>query len=117
MEYLGCYKDVRFPLGSGNALSEAFDRARSNPFPTEAGLVNDPAKKLLIALCFELQKSAGDQPFFAPTRDCGKLLNRHWNTITLWLNAFIVLGILKVVEKVDQKMRRSPRFRVIQKAK
>jgi hypothetical protein len=114
MEFLSCYKDVRFPMGTGDTLKEALERARANPNPPpECALVSDPQKKLLIGLCYELQRQAGNEPFFVSARDCEKLLGQPWRTCAYWLNGFVVLGILQIVEKADKKRRRSTRFRYI----
>jgi len=111
MELLSRYKDVKFPLGTGNSLNEAYERARTNPSPPEADLVNGPERKLLVSLCAELQKQAGNNPFFISTRDCGRLLSRPWNTMATWLNAFTVLGIITPVEKAKRSTFRATRFR------
>lgn len=113
LELLANYTRVRFPLGSGNPIREAFKRAQSNPFPPEADVVTSPAARLLIALCYQLQLAAGDEPFFISTRDLGKLFGKCWKTMSNWMNAIEALGIIKPVEPADPGRMRAPRYRYI----
>jgi hypothetical protein len=113
MEFLACLNSVKVPLSIRNALKDALDNARSNALPAAAELVTDPAKKLLIAVCYQLQKIAGDAPFFLSARDCQKFLQRPWRTCAYWLSGLVVLGVLKVEKKADFAAHKATRFRYI----
>jgi hypothetical protein len=66
-EFLSAYDDVRYPLGEG-ILEQAFRRAASSDPPAEAARFRDPRTRMLASWCRELQRAAGNEPFFLSTR-------------------------------------------------
>ena len=56
----------------------------------------------LIAMCRELQRLAGDGPFFLGCRTAGQLLSVGHDTAARWLKLLVLDEILKEVEKGGQ---------------
>ncbi|HTY57578.1 MAG TPA: hypothetical protein VMF59_02130 [Bacteroidota bacterium] len=68
LEFAGAYKDVRLPLGAGGPLEAAWRAALSSPPPGCASQFTDQKFILLVSWCRELQRLAGDKPFYLSCR-------------------------------------------------
>jgi hypothetical protein len=75
----------------------------------------DNAKlKILVSLCRELQKAAGDSAFFLSVRTGAKLLNSYPMEVSRWLWLLETDGILKVIAKGGTNENpRATRFRYV----
>ncbi|QDT10199.1 bifunctional DNA primase/polymerase [Planctomycetes bacterium K23_9] len=69
--------------------------------------------KLLAALCRQLQRVAGDQPFYLSTHTPGELFDLKPMQCWRWLDLFVRLGKLTKVETGSLAKRRATRFRYI----
>lgn len=85
-DFRRAWKRVKFPAGAG-PLEQAFERARRATPPRAAMDYEQPAVRLLVCLCRELQRAAGARPFFLSCRTAGKLLAvphmKAWRWLTL----------------------------------
>ncbi|HEV3020954.1 MAG TPA: hypothetical protein VGX76_00745, partial [Pirellulales bacterium] len=70
MDFCEGWTKVRFPAGT-EPIRQAFDRAAKSTPPDAAANYELPAMRLLIGLCRELQRTAGDAPFFLTDRGAG----------------------------------------------
>ena len=59
--------------------------------------------KILVSLCRELQRAAGDGPFYLSVRTAGRLLDVTPMTANRWLFLLLSDGILRLVEKGGTK--------------
>ena len=58
--------------------------------------------QLLVALCFQLQRIQGEQPFFLTCRDAGSLLETPFTTVNCWLQILAAEdGPYRIIEKVS----------------
>lgn len=96
-EFLVKLQAVQFAWGE--TLSAALERARQQSPPSRVLVLTDEAAHLLASLCRELQREAGDEPFYLIGRAAALLLNRSHSTVASWLRAFQALGILEVISK------------------
>jgi hypothetical protein len=100
IQFMNAYQSAKIPLGE-DGVKMAWKRAQENPLPPEAiSHFEDADKRLLVALCRELQIIHGQQPFFLSARTVQQLfrLESHIEPAR-WLRSFCVLKILNEVEK------------------
>ena len=109
-EFLMAYSYARMGLHE-NPLELAVSRAKAAPLPEVPGFTNERIG-LLVAICRELQKITGANPFYLPTRKLGEVLEIHWTRVANWLRALEVLGIIRLAPGEVRKRggNRSPRY-------
>ena len=78
-EFVYGWPRVRFPKGS-EPMMQILANADSSEMPVVAGRYDCPRTHRLIKLCRELQRAAGDGPFFLSCRTAGELLGVDHNT-------------------------------------
>jgi hypothetical protein len=103
---------VKFPLGT-EPMALIFERAGRTDLPPEALEYEQPALQLLVALCRELQREAGDGPFYLSCRTAGRLLGVHYKTASAWLAGLAIDGVVKVIVRGGQKSMRASRYRYL----
>jgi hypothetical protein len=95
-EFLESWDKVKIASGQGQ-VDEAFRRAREQKPPRLARQLfpDEQPVQLLAGLCRELQRAAGDQPFYLDCRTAGRLLKVSHATAWRWLKVlFVAEGIL-----------------------
>lgn len=106
IDFLKAWPKIKHKIGD-EPIAKIFDKAiRLEPpqiavekYPDNSNL------KLLVSLCRELQRAAGENPFFLDVRTAAKLLNSYPMQISRWFFLLETDGILKVISK--GKMTRS----------
>lgn len=88
---------VIYPAGGG-PLDLALERAEAVDPPAEAMRYEQPALRLLASLCRELQRNAGEGPFFLSCRTAARMLGVDHTTAWRWLFLLGHDGLLRVVE-------------------
>jgi hypothetical protein len=93
------WEECRFPYGTG--VTEAFERAvAADPPPCAVQKYGRHSLKTrLAALCRELQKGAGDAPFYLGGEKAGELLEVNSVQGWRWLKRLCADGILDPVSK------------------
>ena len=81
------------------------------PFPSLAESSTYDTCRLLVALCRELQRASGSEPFYLATRTAGRLLNVDHVTAWRWMFLPAHDGVVEEVEKGDRAKRRASRYR------
>jgi hypothetical protein len=76
-----------------NPLEMAVTRAVTTSLPEVPGFKGEAIRKL-AAICRELQKITGANPFFLPTRRLAEILCVHWSSIARWLRNLCTLRII-----------------------
>jgi hypothetical protein len=84
IDFLRAWERVRFPAGTG-PLDRAFSISQSQPLPACAERFGIIGIRLLIALCRQLQLTAGDGTFFLACRSAANLLDIEHTTANRWL--------------------------------
>ena len=99
VHFLSAYESARVPFGEG-VVSQAWKAAQEKPLPPEAvELFEDATSRLVVALCRELQRIAGQEPFYLSARTLQRLLYQAAHaTAARRLKSLCVLAILAVVE-------------------
>ena len=99
-EFMDKYASAKVPLGDG-IIAQAWKSAQEKPLPPEAvENFEDSRLRLVVALCRELQISAGQEPFYLSARTLQGLLKQEGHaTAARWLRSLCVLQILTPVEK------------------
>ncbi len=115
-EFLRAWRNAKFPLGAG-PMTEIMQMALSAPLPPEALDYDTDEVRWLVVLCRELQRAAGEGPFFLSCRTAAVLLKVDQMTAWRWLCGLVYAGLLQVVEKGRQakSARRATRFRYLGK--
>ena len=93
-------------------MATIFSRAQ-NAIPPAAQKYEQSGLRVLVAICRELQRAAGTNPFFLGCRTAGRLLGVDHTTAWRWLWLLKQDGILHVVEKGDHAKRRASRYRYL----
>jgi len=113
LEFLEAYDDVAFPLGQG-VLERTWEIAATREPPKVAQQFKDPRNRLLVAWCRELQRVAGDGPFFLACRTfAAKLGLGSSHRGSAYLHRLVREGILAEVEKGGPTTNRATRFRYL----
>jgi hypothetical protein len=109
-ELLMAYSYARIGLAE-NPLELAVSRAKAAPLPAIPGFTNERIR-LLVAICREVQKITGANPFYLPTRKLGEVLEIHWTRVAQWLRALEVLGLIRLAPGEVRRRggTRSPRY-------
>ena len=112
IEFLNAYKAARFPIGAAD--SEAWNNALRNPLPTDfLPHFAQPEIRLVIGFCVELQRNAGDAPFFLSCRTLQKFLNHETHTTAAhWLRALVADEFLDEIEKGNATTGRASRYKL-----
>jgi hypothetical protein len=110
-EFLEAYSYARIGLDE-DPIEVAASRAETVPLPDVRGF-KDERVRLLVAICRELQKITGSNPFFLPTRKLGELLGAHWTQVARWLR--ILENPLQIIHLAPGEVRkrggiRCPRY-------
>ncbi|CAG0956371.1 hypothetical protein PHYC_00487 [Phycisphaerales bacterium] len=108
-DFAHAWENVRYPEGQ-DVMSEALLVAESAPPPVWAAEYS-PECKLLASLCRELQRRAGDKPFFLSCAKAGECVGVDKGVACRWLRAFGADGVLNVVTKGTNKTGQATRFR------
>ncbi len=111
LDFMFAWKNVKVPIGSG-PLELAAEAAKSAEPPPEAEAYDISEVRLLVSICRELQRYAGDGVFFLACRTAQRLLGieRH-ETAWRWLLLLEGDGLLHVETRGNQKSRRATRYR------
>lgn len=96
-----------------NPLLELFRRACEAEPPQAAARYEKLKLKHLVAFCRELQREAGEQPFFLAARAAGNLLGIDAATASRWLSLLVRQQVLKLVEHGSQATGKASRYRYL----
>jgi hypothetical protein len=112
IDFLRAWPRVKFPRGA-EPLAEVMSRAVSTDFPEVAKRYQQRPLRLLVAICRELQRTAGEDVFFLSCRTAGRLVGVDHTTANRWLFLLMADGILDEVVKGDRAKRRASRYRYV----
>lgn len=87
---------VRFPKGQ-EPMTLVLQRAEASAPPRVAENYDTPQTRRLVAICRELQRASGENPFFLSCRTAGDLLGLDQTTAWRRLGMLVVDGVLAVV--------------------
>jgi hypothetical protein len=102
---------VKYPKGD-EPMNEVFSRAVTADLPPDAEQYESVHIKQLVGLCRELQRAAGDAPFYLSCRTAGRLLGVDHMSANRWLFLLQHDGLIVLVKRGDQSMKAS-RYRYL----
>jgi hypothetical protein len=102
------FRKVESPAGEG-PIDQIAKRALTAPLPPEAERFSDPTFRSMVALCHELQRIAGNEPFRLTCRAAGATLGISHTHAHEILDELVDRGVLQVVEK--GRPNRATRYR------
>ena len=112
-EFLEARDNAKYPLGEG-VLQRAWEAAQKAPLPKVARQFETPSLRLLVALCRELQRAAGDAPFYLSYRMAQTLLRpQSSSTAALWLKGLVRSRVIKVIVKGGPETNKATRYRYL----
>ena len=109
IDFLRAWPRVKYPKGS-EPMAAIFERALSAELPSAADRYKLDGIRLLVSLCCELQRAAGEGPFYLSCRTAGRLLNVEHTTAWRWLYLLENDKVLSVVSRGSQKTGKATRF-------
>lgn len=112
IDFRRAWPNVRFPKGA-EPMAAIFAAACATPAPSCAERYEQPGLRTLVALCRELQRAAGDGPFFLSCRTAGQLLDVDHSTASRWLFLLAAHGIIREEEKGKVETRKASRYRYL----
>jgi hypothetical protein len=113
-EFLSGWERVKVPAGQG-LIQTALARAQACDPPLKAvELYAEEHVRLLVSLCRELQRFAGDTPFFLDCRTAGRLVGvPHASAWRLLTSVFVADGFLLRGEKGTKATGKANEYRYI----
>lgn len=114
IDFLRAWPRVKFPKGA-EPIQAIFEAAKAVEPPAVALEYEQPELRLLVILCRELQRAAGDRPFYLSCRTAGRLLGVDHATAWRWLFLLKADGVLDEVCKGSQAGRKATRYRYLPK--
>jgi hypothetical protein len=111
IDFLKAWPRVKFPRGT-EPMAEILTRAVANE-PETAQRYESPQIRLLVSLCRELQRAAGDGPFYLSCHTAGRLLGADPKSANRWLFLLERDGVLRIIAKGSQSSRKATRYRYL----
>ena len=100
---------VRYPKGEG-WMAQVLERAKQADLPAAAMQYESDKIRLLVAVCRELQREAGDKPFFLSSYWVGQRFGigsmRAWR----WLRRLCDDGVLELIRKGNRQEANEYRY-------
>ena len=116
IDFLKGWNKVKWKIGE-SPMAQIFEKAIQLEQPKVAveKYPNHNKLKILVSLCRELQRAAGESPFFLSARTASKLLKIAPMTASRWFFLLETDGILRVVAKggTSENPRKASRYRYI----
>lgn len=112
IDFLRAWPRVKFPKGN-EPIMALFAKVKESELPGVAMQYEQEPVRLLVALCRELQRAAGGNPFYLSCRTAGRLLDVDHTTAARWLFLLVSDEVLIEVEKGSQQGRRASRYKYV----
>ncbi len=103
-DFLYAWDSAKYPAGQ-EPISQMYEKALKLPCPECALGYDTPELRNLVALCRELQREAGKDPFYLACRVAGRLIGVDRNTANHWL------GLTLQADEVVALVRKGSRGR------
>jgi hypothetical protein len=111
-EFCEAWQRAKYPAGQEPIIA-AFARAKASEPPEAAAEFERPELRLFVTFCRELQRTAGDAPFFLDARTAGKLLGTDHTTAWRWLRGLCANGLLRLESSGSREKHQANRYRYV----
>lgn len=108
-EFMHAYEVVRHPWGT-SPMTELLERAKHSDPPKAVANYPTAEFRILASLCRELQREAGDKPFYLSSHKAAGMLGKHPKVVWQWLRVLCGLGVLTVERLGNQKVATRYRY-------
>jgi hypothetical protein len=108
------WSKVKFAKGQ-EPVAMIFAKSKTSELPEVAMQYEQAQLRDLVALCRELQRACGSEPFFLACRTAGDLLGVDHNKAAVWLRGLRRDGILKLEKAGSLRDHKASRYRYVQK--
>lgn len=112
IDFLNGWPAVHTPQGDGS-LTKATSLARAAGPPDLLHVYDQQEIALLVGICRELQRAAGDQPFFLSCRSAGRQLGVQYKQANRWLRLLAVDGVIELTQAGRLKGRQAAEYRYL----
>lgn len=109
-DFVAAWPLVRFPFGA-DPIAEVVGAALAAPDPAEAMLYDTREARLLVRACRELQRRAGDKPFFLSCRQAGTIAGTSHVVGAAFLKMLVADGVLSIAK--GHTASRARRYRYV----
>ena len=109
IDFLKAWSKVKYPAGAG-PLDALLRKARRTALPPCGQRYEQAEMQLLVKLLAEMQRVAGDKPFFLSCRSAAKVLGVSHDTTARWLFLLVTQGVLALVTKGERSRRRAAEY-------
>jgi hypothetical protein len=97
-DFRNAWDSVQFPAGEGR-LDLMYAKAMSKPIPKCAEKYQQPQLRALVALCRELQRAAGKDPFFLAGRTAAEQIGVEHKVAWRWIKMLCMDRVLQLAER------------------
>ena len=111
-DFVEGWSKVKYATGKG-PIEKAFAAAVEADVPAVAMQYEQPALRLLVGLCQELQRIAGAEPFYLASRTAGRLLNVNHTCAWRWLRGLCADRVLELVQSGTRIERQANEYRYV----
>jgi hypothetical protein len=111
-DFTRSWKRAKFPAGV-DPMAVIVERAKSAPLPEVAEQFDSAECRLLVVLCRELQRSAGDAPFYLSCYTAGRLLNIPHKRAWQYLGLLVEMDVLTVTKQAKSGDKWATRYRYL----
>lgn len=111
-DFMESWPKVMFPAGE-EPIQMIVEKALKADLPAIAGEYESPHVQALIALCRELQREKGKNPFFLSCRTAGRLLNVEHTRANRYLRGLCRDRVIEEVSKGSQSSGKASRYRYL----
>lgn len=106
------WSKVKYPAGKG-PIDVIFATVTDSNLPLPAAEYESKKLRMLVGLCRELQRVAGQGNFYLSARTAGGLVGVDHATAARWFKGLTVDGILRIVEVGSQSSRKASRYKYL----
>ena len=111
-DFVTCWPKIKTPKGAGN-MTAVVERAKTNPLPEIARLFDSEPCRLLLAICRELQRDAGNGVFWLSCRTGAELTGISPTMVSKHLKYLAAQKVIEYVGKEKPGGKKAQRFRYI----
>jgi hypothetical protein len=109
-DFRSAWELVKFPAGEG-PIATMYEKAISKKPPKCADMYQQSQLKALVALCRELQRVAGEEPFFLAGRVAAEQIGVDHKTAARWLKMLCMDRVLELAERGTRHQASEYRYR------
>jgi hypothetical protein len=96
LDFLDGWKRAKYSILEG-PLAEIYEATVNATYPEIAEQYENESIRKLVGLCHQLQRLAGESPFFLTSRGAGAVLDVSHSVAAKWLKLLVADGVLELI--------------------